>query len=78
MLHLGVAACLGGSISSGFAYLCMGRLKTIHSVVNPFWFGIFTCIVSYCLLVFLNRQHNNLTWFEVFLLTAMGIFGWVA
>jgi|688.fasta_scaffold2603906_1 drug/metabolite transporter (DMT)-like permease len=45
---IGVLYCLGSSVSSGFAYLMMRKMgNSIHSTVNPMWFGTFSVLMSY-------------------------------
>jgi len=44
--YLGVASCLCGALSSGFAYLWMRKIgMNTHSSAKPMFFGIFSTIL---------------------------------
>jgi len=78
--YLGVFAALFGSVMSGFAYLCMRKLgTTVHSVLNPLWFGTFS--VSSCFIVaaiLSDEIQKPLSLYDVGLLFSMGVLGWIA
>lgn len=78
--NLGVFFALFGSVMSGFAYLCMRKLgTTVHSVLNPLWFGIFSVVSCFVVAAALSDEILiPLSWYDIGLLFSMGILGWIA
>ena len=75
-----MAFALGGSLSSGSAYLCMRKIgQSVHSSLNPLYFGVFSSIVSVMIMPFAEPEIKEpLDAQAIFLLIVMGLFGWAA
>jgi drug/metabolite transporter (DMT)-like permease len=78
--NLGVFFALFGSVMSGFAYLCMRKLgTTVHSVLNPLWFGTFSVASCFVVAAALSDEIIvPLSFYDIGLLLSMGILGWIA
>lgn len=70
-----------GSLASGFAYLTMRKLgENVNSAITTFYFGIFSGITSFITFAIAPKQTMSaeISFFELGLLLAIGIFGWIA